>query len=274
MDNHAVEACNYIESLVNVSPSIGLILGSGLGELVNELKNPVFIRYETIPHFPLSTVSGHEGQLAIGKLLDTHVVMLQGRFHFYEGYSLQDVVFPIKVLKRLGVKQLILTNAAGGVNRSFSAGDLMLITDHIQLFYDKQNVPSSKLQHFQPQMIYSKALLNKAENVARRTQIPLKKGIYAAMSGPSYETPAEIYMLQKLGADAVGMSTAPEARFAFESNIDVLGISCISNMAAGILDEPLSHEEVIETTERVKASFKKFMKELVKEIARKDVNHG
>lgn len=274
MNKKAIEACNYIHKLSKVSPTIGLVLGSGLGDLVNELEQPLFIRYETIPHFPVSTVSGHAGQLAIGQLFETNVAMLQGRFHFYEGYSLKDVVFPIKVLKLLGVKQILITNAAGGINRSFSAGDLMLITDHLQFMNDKQGIHSNQLRTFNPQSIYSNNLINKAENVSRQTKIPLTKGIYAAMSGPSYETPAEIKLLHKLGADAVGMSTAPEAQFAYESNMEVLGISCISNMAAGILDEPLSHEEVIETTERVQAKFTEFMNKLVKEIARKDDYNG
>lgn len=271
MKQQAIEAFNFIRTYTEVVPSIGLILGSGLGGLAKEVEHPTKIAYESIPHFPISTVSGHGGQFIIGKLFGAHVAMMQGRFHFYEGYSLQDVVFPIKVMKLLGVKTLFVTNAAGGINQTFSPGDLMLITDHIQFIYDKTCSSITKDHFINSCSIYSDKLLNQAEKVANNIGIPVKKGIYAAMSGPSYETPAEIRMLERLGADAVGMSTAPEATFANANNIEVIGISCISNMAAGILDEPLSHEDVINTTTKVKTRFRTYIKEMIKEIARKDV---
>lgn len=268
MNKNAIEAYQSIRKVTTDSPTIGVVLGSGLGDLVNELEEPMFIRYESIPHFPVSTVSGHKGQLVFGQFQSIPVVMLQGRFHYYEGYSIHDVVFPIQLLKLLGVKQLLLTNAAGGIHRSFSPGDLMIITDHLNLIknitIDHQNETSIFAQS-----IYSKNLITKAEVIAKRIRLNIHKGVYAAVSGPSYETPAEIRMLEKLGADAVGMSTAPEAQFAYKESIEVFGVSCISNLAAGIENVQLRHEDVIETTEKVNQHFKTFMKELLKEMTKK-----
>lgn len=267
MDNHAAEASKYIQSFLQSAPSVGIVLGSGLGGFVNELNETSCLKYAAIPQFPVSTVAGHKGQLVIGRFLNETILMLQGRFHYYEGYSLQEVVFPIHVLKLLGVKQIVLTNAAGGINRSFSPGNFMLIADHLQLINDKRKRRRPiEAPFFQPQPIYSKDLMRKTEKAAERANIDLKKGVYAAVPGPSYETPAEILMLEKLGADAVGMSTAPEAEFAYEMGLEVVGISCISNMAAGILNEPLSHKDVIATAARTERYFAALMKELLKEL--------
>ncbi|WP_374702566.1 purine-nucleoside phosphorylase [Bacillus sp. M6-12] len=264
------KAAEFIEGKLQGKPEIGLILGSGLGILADEIENPVKIPYHEIPEFPVSTVEGHAGQLVLGTLSGKQVVAMQGRFHFYEGYSMDKVTFPVRVMKLIGVEKLIVTNAAGGVNEEFSAGDLMLITDHIN------NTGTNPLigpndERFGPRFpdmseAYSKELGEKARDAARKQGIILKEGIYVGNSGPTYETPAEVRLARVLGGDAVGMSTVPEVIVARHSGIKVLGISCITNMAAGILDQPLSHEEVIETTEKVKHSFLGLIKEIVKTI--------
>lgn len=262
------KAASFIERKLDGKPEIGLILGSGLGVLADEIENPVKIPYEEIPEFPVSTVEGHAGQLVLGSLSGKKVVAMQGRFHFYEGYSMDKVTFPVRVMKLLGVEKLIVTNAAGGVNEGFRAGDLMLITDHIN------NTGTNPLigpndERFGPRFpdmseAYSKDLRAVAKEVAGKLAIDLKEGVYVGNSGPTYETPAEVRLARVLGGDAVGMSTVPEVIVARHCGMKVLGISCITNMAAGILDQPLSHEEVIETTEQVKSSFLSFIKEIVK----------
>lgn len=264
------KAASFIEGKYNGTPEIGLILGSGLGVLADEIENPVKIPYGIIPEFPVSTVEGHAGQLVLGELGGKKVVAMQGRFHFYEGYSMDKVTFPVRVMKMLGVEKLIVTNAAGGVNKSFEAGDLMLITDHIN------NTGTNPLigpndGRFGPRFpdmseAYSRDMQAVAKNIAGKLNISLKEGVYVGNSGPAYETPAEVRLARVLGGDAVGMSTVPEVIVARHCGMKVLGISCITNMAAGILDQPLSHEEVIETTEKVKGSFLSFVKEIVKAI--------
>jgi purine-nucleoside phosphorylase len=264
------KAVSFIEGQLNGRPEIGLILGSGLGVLAEEIENPVKIPYEDIPEFPVSTVEGHAGQLVIGDLSGKKVVAMQGRFHFYEGYSMDKVTFPVRVMKLLGVKKLIVTNAAGGINVSFQAGDLMLITDHIN------NTGTNPLigpndSRFGPRFpdmseAYSRQLRSVAKEIASKLDMDLKQGVYVGNSGPTYETPAEVRLAGVLGGDAVGMSTVPEVIVARHCGMEVLGISCITNMAAGILDQPLSHEEVIETTEKVKSSFLRFIKEIVNAI--------
>ncbi|MDP4083798.1 MAG: purine-nucleoside phosphorylase [Bacillota bacterium] len=263
-------AAQFLKSKYTRKPKLGLILGSGLGVLADEINNPVKIPYSEIPDFPVSTVEGHAGQLVFGQLNTVEVVAMQGRFHYYEGYSFDKVTFPVRVMKELGVEMLIVTNAAGGVNESFSPGDLMLISDHIN------NMGSNPLMGPNDTRIgvrfpdmseaYSNRLRVLAKEVASRLNINIKEGVYVGFTGPSYETPAEIKMVRTIGGDAVGMSTVPEVIVARHSGIEVLGISCISNMAAGILDQPLNHEEVIETTERVKANFLSYVKELVATI--------
>jgi purine-nucleoside phosphorylase len=253
------EAVGYIQPKLKEKPTIGLVLGSGLGVLADEIENPTVIPYQEIPGFTVSTVVGHKGQLVIGRLQGKQVVAMQGRFHYYEGHDLADVVFPIRIMKLLGVETIIVTNAAGGVNESYRPGDLMLIKDHINLTGRNPLIGPNddSLGTRFPDMseAYSKAMREVAKSVAAEQGIPLQEGVYAGLLGPSYETPAEIRMLRILGGDAVGMSTVPEVIVAKHMQMQVLGISCISNMAAGILEQPLSHEEVMETTEKVKAKF-------------------
>lgn len=253
------DAIRYIEPKLSEKPTIGLVLGSGLGVLADEIENPVIIPYHEIPGFTVSTVVGHKGQLVIGKLQGKQVVAMQGRFHYYEGHGLDAVVFPIRVMKMLGVETIIVTNAAGGINENYQLGNLMLIADHINMTFRNPLIGPNDEQlgaRF-PDMseAYSKALRGLAKEVAAEQGIELQEGVYVGLLGPSYETPAEIRMLRILGGDAVGMSTVPEVIVAKHMKMNVLGISCISNMAAGILEQPLSHEEVMETTEKVKAQF-------------------
>ncbi|MDQ0233585.1 purine-nucleoside phosphorylase [Metabacillus malikii] len=264
------EAASLISNKYSEKPTIGLILGSGLGVLADEIESPVKIPYESIPNFPISTVEGHAGQLVIGSLQGVNVVAMQGRFHYYEGYSLKEVTFPVRVMKELGIETLIVTNAAGGINENFEAGDLMLIRDHINNMGTNPLIGRNdeRLGVRFPDMseAYNKDLRTLAIRVAGDLNIKLQEGVYVGNSGPSYETPAEVRALRILGGDAVGMSTVPEVIVARHTGLNVLGISCISNMAAGILDQPLSHEEVIETTERVKMNFLNLVKTIVSNI--------
>ncbi|MFC7371173.1 purine-nucleoside phosphorylase [Fictibacillus iocasae] len=267
---HYQQAAAYIKEKINKAPEIGLILGSGLGVLADEIQSPVVLPYSDIPGFPVSTVEGHAGQLVIGELEGKMVIAMQGRFHYYEGYSMEKVTFPVRIMKLIGVNSVIVTNAAGGVNTSFKAGDLMLITDHINNIGDNPLIGTNTAEfgvRF-PDMseAYTKELMDTARGVSKALNIPMQEGVYVANSGPSYETPAEVRMLRVLGADAVGMSTVPEVIIARHSGMKVLGISCISNLAAGILDQPLTHDEVMETTEMVKANFLALVKGIVKEM--------
>lgn len=253
------EAADFISSKTSVSPKVGLILGSGLGVLADHIENAVSIAYQEIPYFPQSTVEGHAGELLIGSVHGTSVVLMKGRFHMYEGYGPELTAFPVRVMKALGVEKLLVTNAAGGINTSYNPGDLMLIADHINMTgRNPLTGPNdNELGARFPDMseAYSRKLREVAKQAAEEKGISLQEGIYVGLLGPSYETPAEIRMFRTLGADAVGMSTVSEVIVARHAGIEVLGISCISNMAAGILDQPLSHEEVIETTDRVREKF-------------------
>ncbi|RAP76452.1 purine-nucleoside phosphorylase [Paenibacillus montanisoli] len=257
--SHIQEAAAYINSKIAIKPEVGLIMGSGLGILGDHIEEAVTIPYDEIPHFPLSTVEGHAGELMIGKLSGRPVVLMRGRFHLYEGYGPDLTAFPVRVMKAIGASKLVVTNAAGGVNTSYNPGDLMLISDHINFQGRNPLVgPNDKeLGARFPDMSqpYSKRLRELARGVAAEQGFSLQEGVYIAVLGPSYETPAEIRMMRILGADAVGMSTVSEVIAASHSGMEVLGISCISNMASGILDQPLSHDEVMETTERVKTQF-------------------
>ena len=264
------EATAFIQKQLSEKPRVGLILGSGLGMLADEIENPVKIKYDVIPSFPVSTVEGHAGQLVIGELEGVNVIAMQGRFHFYEGYGLDAVTFPVRVMKQLGVEKLFVTNAAGGVNEAFEPGNLMLITDHINntgqnpLMGPNDNEQGVRFPDLS--QAYDRKLQSLAKDVATELSLDLKAGVYVWNTGPSYETPAEIKMLQKVGGDAVGMSTVPEVIVARHVGLDVLGISCISNMAAGILDQPLNHEEVIETTEKVREDFLRFVKTILSKV--------
>ncbi len=263
------ESVQYIQQKYSQPSSIGIILGSGLGAFYEQVTNRIEIPYQTIPHFPISTVEGHAGKLVLGDFNNKKVVVMAGRFHYYEGYTLQQVVYPIRVMSQLGIKSLIVTNAAGGVNKSFVPGDLMLIDDHINMLGNPLLGPNiNQLGVRFPDMskAYSQRLKEIATNAAKKHQIDIKRGIYLALTGPSYETPAEIRMLRVLGADAVGMSTVPEVIAARHIGIEVLGMSCITNMAAGILNQPLSHEEVSTTANKVKEKFTNLLTEIITNI--------
>ena len=253
------EAAAYIKKHSTFKPELGLILGSGLGVLADKMEQAITIPYETIPHFPLSTVEGHAGELIIGTLHGKPAIMMKGRFHMYEGYAVEIVSFPVRVMKALGVRTLLVTNAAGGINTSYSPGDLMIIKDHINFTSRNPLIGPNddELGARFPDMseAYSSELREIAKQAAQEQSIPIQEGVYIGLLGPTYETPAEIHMMRILGADAVGMSTVPEVIVARHAGLKVLGISCISNMASGILNQPLSHVEVMETTERVKEKF-------------------
>lgn len=244
----------------NLMPETGIILGSGLGDFVNNFES-IAIPYTEIPGFETSAVQGHAGKLVFIKASEKHpsLVIMQGRYHFYEGHQMEKIVFPIKVMKKLGVKNLILTNAAGSVNKKFKPSDLMLITDHINFMGTNPLIGKNDetLGTRFPDMscVYDKNLIKTAENASKEVGIKVRKGVYAAVTGPSYETPTEVKMFRKFGADALGMSTAPEAIVANYCGIKVLGISCLSNYAAGVQKTPLSHEEVIETTTQAREKF-------------------
>ncbi|MBF4693670.1 purine-nucleoside phosphorylase [Fusibacter ferrireducens] len=264
------EAQHYIESKLSEKPKIGLVLGSGLGILADAIESPVYIQYDEIPHFPISTVQGHAGRFVVGNLCGKTVIAMQGRFHYYEGYSMQAITFPVRVMKAIGVEHLILTNAAGGVNKSFKAGDLMLITDHINLTGASPLIGKNE-DELGPRFpdasnIYDKTFNKRVLEEASRLGIDLKEGVYFYNTGPAYETPAEVKLAGILGGDAVGMSTAPEALVAAHASLKVTGISCITNMAAGIQVTALNHKEVVETANLVKKTFIELVKKIV-EIA-------
>lgn len=264
------ETLDYIQTYTDdFKPEIGIVLGSGLGDLADTYCE-FAIPYDKIPGFAKSTVEGHKGQLVFAQINKRNVVMMQGRNHFYEGHSMQDVTYPIKVMKKLGVKTVIITNAAGAINKSFRPGDLMVITDHINLMGTNPLIGpnDSDLGVRFPDMseVYNKNLIKIVDAAGRLLKIDLKHGVYVATTGPSYETPAEIKMARFMGGDAAGMSTVPEAIVANYCGMKVIGISCISNFATGISSKKLSHEEVIETTEKVKAKFKELVLLLLKNI--------
>lgn len=268
--SHVEAAAAFLQKQYQQVPSLGFILGSGLGILADEIENPLKIKYDQIPHFPVSTVKGHVGQLVFGQLNGKEVVMMQGRFHYYEGYSFQEVAFPVRVMKQLGVETLVVTNAAGGINEQYTPGDFMLIADHINLMGGNPLI-GPNIEQFGdrfPDMseAYNQELRGLAKTIAKRMEMKVQEGVYVGNTGPVYETPAEVKMARILGGDAVGMSTVPEVIAARHARLKVLGISCISNMAAGILDEPLTHEEVIETTDKVRVDFIRYLKAIVKEI--------
>jgi purine-nucleoside phosphorylase len=260
-------ASDYISDKLDFKPEIGMVLGSGLGVLGDEVENPIIIKYEEIPGFPRSTVEGHAGQLVAGTLEDKKVLVMQGRFHYYEGYSYDTVVFPVRVMKLLGINKFFVTNAAGGLNKQFEAGALMLISDHIHFDMDSP-LRGANMDEFGPRFpdmsdAYNKSLRVMAKEAGKALGIPLHEGVYAFMGGPSYETPAEVRMAGILGADAVGMSTVPEVIVAAHAGMDILGITCVTNMAAGILDQPLNHAEVMETAVKVRDNFISLVRKII-----------
>ena len=267
------DTARWIRGKRDTAPRVGLVLGSGLGSFAERLKNRVAIPYQEIPHFPVpSGVVGHAGELVLGDVGRTPVVVLSGRVHFYEGRPMTDVVYPARVLARLGVGAVVLTNAAGGVRRTFRPGDLMLIADHINAFGTNPLIGPNEeaLGARFPDMsaVYDKKLRSLAKSTARELKVPLREGVYLGNSGPSYETPAEIRAYRSLGADAVGMSTIPEAIALRHAGVRVIGISTITNMAAGILPQPLVHAEVLAVTKRVGQRFVALLTALVPKIAK------
>lgn len=266
------EAARAIEKKTSIKPGLGLILGSGLGDLAEELENKEVVSYQDIPHFPVSTVAGHKGQLVFGTHEGVPVVAMQGRFHYYEGYTQQEVVFPVYVMKELGVKTLIVTNAAGGMNADFAAGDLMLITDHLNMTGSNPLIGKNEeeLGPRFPDMseAYNRELIALAEQVAKKQGISIKKGVYTGISGPTYSTPAESIMYRELGGDAIGMSTVPEVIAANYTGLKVLGITCITDMAIGEELEPLTHEQVVEVANRTKPKFIRLVKGIIQEVGK------
>eukprot|EP01104_Vermistella_antarctica_P000602 TRINITY_DN10755_c0_g1_i1.p1 TRINITY_DN10755_c0_g1~~TRINITY_DN10755_c0_g1_i1.p1 ORF type:complete len:288 (-),score=60.81 TRINITY_DN10755_c0_g1_i1:67-930(-) len=265
------EAATHIRTKTSRKPRIGMILGSGLGALANDVSNADRISYGDIPHFPVSTVEGHAGELVIGTLGGQECAVMSGRVHAYEGWSLRHCSFPVRVMRAIGCDVLVVTNAAGGVNEAFQVGDLMIITDHINLLGSNPlfgaNFPQQGPRFPDMSSTYSKEFGEIVRKVAEREKITtLKEGVYAAFTGPSYETPAEIRMARTLGADAVGMSTVPEAIVASHCGMRILGISCVTNMASGIQKSPLNHAEVVETTVRVNSTFRKLVLSFLEEV--------
>ncbi|HKG47747.1 MAG TPA: purine-nucleoside phosphorylase [Pyrinomonadaceae bacterium] len=269
----AEHATRVIRARISVEPRIAVVLGSGLGGFADDFEEAVSIPYEEIPGFVRSTAQGHAGRLVIGKVDSVPVLAMQGRVHYYEGYSLDEVTFPVRTFGLLGIKTLVLTNAAGGINVQLTQGALMVISDHLNLMgVNPLRGPND--DRFGPRFpdmtaVYSPELQELVIEEAKAIGVELRRGIYGALTGPSYETPAEIHLLRALGADAVGMSTVPEAIVARHMELEVLGISCITNMAAGISDEPITHEEVIATGDRVRETFTELLQRVIGAIHRR-----
>ena len=266
----AEEAAGFVRSLTPLRPVVGVVLGSGLGAFARSLEKATAIPYREIPHFPVSTAIGHSGELVVGHCQGVPVAVMSGRSHYYEGYTLQQVVFPVRVLGRMGVKILIVTNAAGSVNVAYKPGELMVISDHINLMGGNPMIGPNEeqlgLRFFDMSEPYDPQLREIAEKACWKAGVTVRKGVYIAFSGPSYETPAEIRMCRTLGADAVGMSTVPEVIAARHMGIRVLGISCITNMAAGVLPQPLNHEEVLEVARKARDTFGSLVQTIIKRI--------
>jgi purine-nucleoside phosphorylase len=269
--DRAQRAADQIRSSANAEPLIAIVLGSGLGAFADELTESTSLAYKDIAGFAQATVEGHAGRLVIGKAGEVPIAAMQGRFRFYEGYSLEDVTFPIRVLKSLGVRTLILTNAAGSLNTEFTPGSLMVISDHINLMGVNPLIGRND-ERFGPRFpdltsTYDPDLQNIVIEEARAMKIDMRRGVYAALTGPSYETPAEIHMVRTLGADAVGMSTVPEAIVARHMDLRVIGISCITNLAAGVSDRPVDHSQVIATGESVREQFTELLRRVIAKLA-------
>lgn len=259
-----------IRSITDFIPQTAIVLGSGLGTLADKIDAKAIVDYGEIDNMPVSTAPSHKGRFVFGTIEGKNVVLMQGRIHLYEGYSPQEIAVPIRIMRLLGAETLILTNAAGGIDRSFSPGDFMLINDHISCFIDSpltgKNVDELGRRFPDMSNAYDRELRNMIKTVAMRNNISIKEGVYAQLKGPQFETPAEIKMLSAMGADAVGMSTAVEAIAAVHCGFKVCGISLITNLACGILNAPLSGEEVCETANRTATDFEKLIKEIVKAI--------
>lgn len=266
-----IEKCvDKIREITDFVPKTAIVLGSGLGAFADKIENAVSVEYKDIPGVPVSTVAGHRGRFVFGYVEGHPVAVMQGRVHFYEGYKMQEVVLPVRVLHALGAQQLVLTNAAGGINPQLASGSLMLITDHISSFVTSPLLGpnDSELGERFPDMseVYSRKLREKAKAAAEKLGIPLKEGVYLQTTGPNYETPAEVRLYGLLGADAVGMSTACEAMAARHMGMEICGISCITNAAAGVSDKPLSHAEVQETADRIGGQFQSLLWNLISSL--------
>ena len=263
------ETAAYLKGKMCTCPETAIILGTGLGSLVNEITDKYEIHYQDIPHFPVSTVEGHSGKLIFGKLGTKDIMAMQGRFHFYEGYSMKEVTFPVRVMRELGIKTLFVSNAAGGMNPDFEIGDLMIITDHIN-FFPEHPLRGKNISYGPrfPDMseAYSKELIRKADEIAAEKGIKVQHGIYIGTQGPTFETPAEYKMFHILGADAVGMSTVVEAIAANHMGMRICGVSCISNLAAGMTEKPLTHEEAQEAADMAAPNFTVLVTESVKKM--------
>jgi len=270
----AEKAARMIRARTTTEVSVAIVLGSGLGAFAEDLTDATAIPYHEIPGFAQATVEGHAGRLVIGKAGDVTVAAMQGRFHFYEGYSLEEVTFPIRVLKLLGVRTLVLTNAAGGLNVELAPGSLMVISDHVNLLGANPLIGAND-DRFGPRfpdltLVYAAELQNMVIEEAHEMGMELRRGIYAALSGPSYETPAEIHMVRTLGADAVGMSTVPEAIVARHMDMRVIGISCITNLAAGVSNRPIDHSQVMAIGDRVRDQFTELLRRVVIRLKTED----
>jgi purine-nucleoside phosphorylase len=268
----AEKAARFIQHKSNLQPKIALVLGSGLGSFADEFFGAVKIPYAEIPHFPRSTAVGHAGQLVIGTVEGVAVVGMQGRVHLYEGYSPKEVTFPVRVFARMGVQAIVVTNAAGGIRKNFTQGRLVVLSDHINL-QGSNPLCGPNEESFGPRFpdmtwAYDRKFREVALAQGRHLGIDLDEGVYAAVLGPSYETPAEIRYLRTIGADLVGMSTVPEVIAARHSGIRVLGISCVTNAAAGVLDQPLDHNEVLQTAERVRGQFVSLLRGVIPAMAK------
>ncbi|RZU43351.1 purine-nucleoside phosphorylase [Edaphobacter modestus] len=267
----ATAAARYIKLLTPIQPRLGLILGSGLGDFAGKVEGALSIPYSEIPNFPVSTVVGHSGKLVLGTLGSVPVAVMQGRVHAYEGYSMKEVTFPTRVLGLLGVQRLIVTNAAGGINTSYGQGAIVAISDHINLTganaVTGPNEPRFGDRFFDMSQAYSPALRKLAKEEAEKQGWKLDEGVYLGVLGPSYETPAEIRAFRTLGADLIGMSTVHEVIVARHMGIEVLGLSVVTNMAAGVLDQPINHEEVMETGRRIAAQFTNLLTALIPQLA-------
>lgn len=264
------QAADYISSRIPHSSELAVILGTGLGGLANEIEQKTVLKYAEIPNFPLSTVEGHAGELIGGFVSGKYILAMNGRFHYYEGYSMRQVVFPVRVFTMMGIKTMLISNASGGMNPEFRAGDLMAISDHINLMGDNPLI-GKNLDQLGPRFpdmseAYSRKLIRVAEGVSHKLGFDIRKGVYAALAGPNYETPAELRMLRALGADAVGMSTVPEVIAARHGGLEVLGISCITDIAIADGLQVLDHEKVVKTANSAKAKFVNLVKGIIEKI--------
>lgn len=268
------EAVEYIRERIPELPEVGIVLGTGLGGLAADIENPVILPYEDIPFFPSSTVEGHDGELIIGRLNNRMVIAMKGRFHFYEGYSLQQVVFPVRVMKYLGIKYLVLSNASGGLNQNYEVGDMMFLEDHINMMnlMNENPLKGKHIEEFGPNFpdmnqVYHPGLLSQTEAIARRLGIKYRKGVYAGVTGPTFETPAEYRFMRYMGADAVGMSTVPESIAACQLGLPVFAVSVISDLGVEGKIVQVTHKEVIDAASLVEPELTRLIKAMLAEIS-------